>query len=44
MGIRMEAGNMVTNGAGRHAKTSGDIGTWTVSVQIFAPSSSPAAS
>lgn len=32
----------VTKGTGRFGKTSGKTGTWTVSVQIFAPGSSPA--
>jgi hypothetical protein len=32
----------VTKGTGRFAKSSGRTGTWTVSVQIFSPGSSPA--
>jgi hypothetical protein len=32
----------VTKGTGRFGKTAGDTGAWTVSVQIFAPGSSPA--
>ena len=32
----------VSSGTGRFAKTAGNTGTWSVSVQIFAPGSSPA--